>query len=136
MTKDELIARLTELGKKLNRDVLFTGSKEELALRVAELEEELEGDGGDSSGDIIHAQVGGAHSELMGDGATPSEKGKASTEQSAGDLVLVETCATVHVDAWHQTRNEKMVIVPPGVIIRISLRDATTLIDMGLARQP
>ncbi|KAA2015725.1 DNA-packaging protein FI [Escherichia coli] len=42
MTKDELIARLRSLGEQLNRDVSLTGTKEELALRVAELEEELE----------------------------------------------------------------------------------------------
>ena len=39
MTKDELIARLQVLGEQLNRDVSLTGTKEELALRVAELEE-------------------------------------------------------------------------------------------------
>lgn len=42
MTKDELIARLRSLGEQLNRDVSLTGTKEELALRVAELEEELD----------------------------------------------------------------------------------------------
>ena len=42
MTKDELIARLRSLGEQLNRDVNLTGTKEELALRVAELEEELD----------------------------------------------------------------------------------------------
>ncbi|HAH1460783.1 TPA: hypothetical protein GFY33_27140 [Escherichia coli] len=35
MTKDELIARLRSLGEQLNRDVSLTGTKEELALRVA-----------------------------------------------------------------------------------------------------
>lgn len=42
MTKDELIVRLRSLGEQLNRDVSLTGTKEELALRVAELEEELD----------------------------------------------------------------------------------------------
>ena len=42
MTKDELIARLRSLGEQLNRDISLTGTKEELALRVAELEEELD----------------------------------------------------------------------------------------------
>ncbi|RDO54742.1 hypothetical protein C4A74_03401 [Escherichia coli] len=42
MTKDELIARLQVLGEQLNRDVSLTGTKEELVLRVAELEEELD----------------------------------------------------------------------------------------------
>lgn len=42
MTKDELIARLQVLGEQLNRDVSLMGTKEELVLRVAELEEELD----------------------------------------------------------------------------------------------
>ncbi|CAD5663487.1 DNA packaging protein from bacteriophage origin [Escherichia coli] len=42
MTKDELIARLRSLGEQLNRDVSLTGTKEELALRVAELEGALQ----------------------------------------------------------------------------------------------
>ena len=37
MTKDELIARLKMLGAQLNREVSLAGSKEDLALRVAEL---------------------------------------------------------------------------------------------------
>ncbi|WP_408058566.1 DNA-packaging protein FI, partial [Undibacterium curvum] len=37
-----LIARLRSLGEQLNRDVSLTGTKEELALRVAELKEELD----------------------------------------------------------------------------------------------
>ncbi|GHL45160.1 hypothetical protein ECZU29_00100 [Escherichia coli] len=40
MTKGELIARLRSLGEQLNR--VISGTKEELALRVAELEEELD----------------------------------------------------------------------------------------------
>ena len=39
MTKDELIARLRSLGEQLNRDVSLTWTKEELVLRVADLEE-------------------------------------------------------------------------------------------------
>ena len=42
MTKDELIARLQVLGEQLNRDVSLTGTKEELVLRVAEQEEEID----------------------------------------------------------------------------------------------
>ncbi len=48
MTKDELIARLRSLGEQLNRDISLTGTKEELVLRVAELEEELD-DTGDTA---------------------------------------------------------------------------------------
>lgn len=44
MTKDELTGRLKALGVQLGREISLTGSKEELALRVAELEEELDDD--------------------------------------------------------------------------------------------
>jgi hypothetical protein len=63
MTKEELIARLKELGSMLNREISLTGSKEELALRIAELEEELGDDiddGGDSNEtgpEIRHPEV-------------------------------------------------------------------------------
>lgn len=57
MTKDELIARLRSLGEQLNRDISLTGTKEELALRVAELEEELD-DTGDTAGQRYPSQPG------------------------------------------------------------------------------
>jgi hypothetical protein len=42
--KDDLIARLKALGIELGREVNMSGSNEELALRIAELEEELNDD--------------------------------------------------------------------------------------------
>ncbi|ELF9390275.1 DNA-packaging protein, partial [Salmonella enterica] len=40
--KEKLIARLNELGMKLNREVSTSGTIQELTMRIAELEEELE----------------------------------------------------------------------------------------------
>jgi hypothetical protein len=45
--KETLIARLKELGVKLDREVNVTGTIQELTLRISELEEELDEDGGE-----------------------------------------------------------------------------------------
>jgi hypothetical protein len=42
--KKDLIARLKALGAELGREVNLSGSNEEMALRIAELEEELNDD--------------------------------------------------------------------------------------------
>jgi hypothetical protein len=47
--KETLIARLKELGVKLDREVNVTGTIQELTLRISELEEELDGDGGEET---------------------------------------------------------------------------------------
>jgi hypothetical protein len=39
MSKKDLIARLKALGAELGREVNLSGSNEEMALRIAELEE-------------------------------------------------------------------------------------------------
>ncbi|ELR5602222.1 DNA-packaging protein, partial [Escherichia coli] len=43
--KEKLVARLKELGVKLDREVNVTGTIQELTLRISELEEELDEDG-------------------------------------------------------------------------------------------
>ncbi|MBU4683268.1 DNA-packaging protein [Cedecea davisae] len=126
MTKEELIARLKALGEKLNREVILTGSKEELALRVAELEEEIEEEGDESSGEgseAITAQPG-----------VSNMSAEAGTGTS-GDLVAVETLVTLHIEAFHATRKEAVSIVEPGVVIRVTESEADDLINQGLVRE-
>jgi hypothetical protein len=48
--KETLIARLKELGVKLDREVNVTGTIQELTLRISELEEELDEDGEEGGG--------------------------------------------------------------------------------------
>ncbi|HED3879272.1 TPA: DNA-packaging protein [Enterobacter hormaechei subsp. hoffmannii] len=110
--KEKLIARLSELGTQLNRDVSTSGTIKELTMRIAELEEELDGDSDFAD----------------------TEKTK-SVVTTTDDRVSVETLATLHVDALHATRNETISIVEPGVIIRVSEQDADELIEKGLARE-
>lgn len=98
MTKDELIARLRSLGEQLNRDVSLTGTKEELALRVAELEEELD-DTDDAAGQDTSVSpenaLTGHENEVVS--AQPD------TVTDTADLVTVVALVTLHTDALHAT---------------------------------
>ncbi|OWD38764.1 DNA packaging protein [Escherichia coli] len=106
MTKDELIARLQELGEQLNRDISLTGTKEELALRVAELEEELD-DTDDTAGQDTPLSpenvLTGHENEVVS--AQPD------TVTDTADLVTVVALVTLHTDALHATRDEAVVVV-------------------------
>lgn len=132
MAKEELIARLKELGIMLNREVSLNGSKEELALRIAELEEELN-DGGDSNeaGTENTAPGGeGNDSKAQNNVLIPAPQEK---KTGSGDLVAVKTCATLHLEALHAVKNEPVGIVLPGTTVRLSAQDAEELIAQGLA---
>ncbi|MBA7848837.1 DNA-packaging protein FI [Klebsiella sp. RHBSTW-00465] len=139
MTKEELIARLRELSIMLNRDVSLTGSKEELALRIAELEEEL-GDDADDGGDSNETATGNTASggevkdrPAQGNALTPASQ---ETQSASGDLVAVKTRATLHLEALHAVKNEKVSLVLPGTTVRVSAGDAEELIAQGLAVEP
>ncbi|EPG6449725.1 DNA packaging protein [Enterobacter hormaechei] len=134
--KEKLIARLSELGTQLNRDVSTSGTIQELTMRIAELEEELDGDT-----DSVDGENGEQNSSDSADSADNTGSDFADTEKTKSvvtttdDRVSVETLATLHVDALHATRNETISIVEPGVIIRVSEQDADELIEKGLARE-
>ncbi|WP_308472622.1 DNA-packaging protein FI, partial [Neisseria gonorrhoeae] len=109
------------------------GTIQELTMRIAELEEELDGDT-----DSVDGENGEQNSSDSADSAdsdfADTEKTK-SVVTTTDDRVSVETLATLHVDALHATRNETISIVEPGVIIRVSEQDADELIEKGLARE-
>ena len=135
--KEKLIARLNDLGTQLNREVSTSGMIQELTMRIAELEEELDGDASSVDGENVKEN---AHDSTDIDTDTDStendvaEAEKVKTEAvTTDDRVSVETLATLHVDALHATRNEPVSIVEPGVIIRVSEQDADDLIAKGLA---
>ncbi len=136
MTKEELIARLKELGSMLNREVSLTGSKEELALRVAELEEELGDDiddGGDSNETGTENTASGSEekdNDTQGNALTPAPQ---ETKFASDDLVAVKTLTTLHLEAFHAVKNEKLSLVLPGTTVRVSVGDAEELITRGLA---
>ena len=146
--KEKLIARLNDLGTQLNREVSTSGTIQELTMRIAELEEELDGDASSVDGENVKEN---AHDSTDIDTDTNidtdstdidstendvAEAEKVKTEAvTTDDRVSVETLATLHVEALHATRNEPVSIVEPGVIIRVSEQDADELIAKGLARE-
>ncbi len=130
MTKDELIARLRSLGEQLNRDVSLTGTKEELALRVAELEEELD-DTDDAAGQDTSVSpenaLTGHENEVVS--AQPD-----TVTLDTADLVTVVALVTLHTDALHATRDEAVAFVLPGTAFRVSAGVAAEMTERGLAR--
>ena len=130
MTKDELIARLRSLGEQLNRDVSLTGTKEELALRVAELEEELD-DTDDAAGQDTSVSPENA---LTGH---ENEVVSAQTDTvilDTSELVTVVALVTLHTDALHATRDEAVAFVLPGTAFRVSAGVSAEMTERGLAR--
>jgi len=131
--KETLIARLKELGKMLGRDVNTSGTIQELSMRIAELEEELDGDAGSVDGENGEENASGSTGSTDGDIADAAKEKKKAT--TTDDRITVETLATLHIDALHAMRNEPVSIAEPGVIIRVSEQDADELIAKGLARE-
>ncbi|WP_368531475.1 DNA-packaging protein FI [Enterobacter hormaechei] len=131
--KETLIARLKELGVKLDREVNVTGTIQELTLRISELEEELDEDGeeGEKVGSSTVISTSGQPGSDIASGSITENP--PSTE--IGALVAVETLVTLHINALHATRNESVSIVEPGVVIRVTDVEANDLISRELARE-
>lgn len=126
MTKDELIARLQVLGEQLNRDVSLTGTKEELVLRVAELEEELDDTADQDTPISPENALTGHENEVVS--AQPD------TVIDTAALVTVVALVTLHTDALHATRDEPVAFVLPGTAFRVSAGVAAEMTERGLAR--
>ncbi|MCX4178466.1 DNA-packaging protein FI [Enterobacter sp. HSTU-ASh6] len=134
--KEKLIARLNELGTQLNREVSTSGTIQELTMRIAELEEELDGDASSVDGENAEENAPDSTDSTDSTDSDVADAEKVKTEAvTTNDQVSVETLATLHVDALHATRNEPVSIVEPGVIIRVSEQGADELIAKGLARE-
>ncbi|WP_436629107.1 DNA-packaging protein FI [Klebsiella aerogenes] len=117
----------------LNREVSLTGSKEELALRIAELEEELGDDADDSNETGTGTTASGSEekdSDAQGNALTPAPQ---ETKSASDDLVAVKTLTTLHLEALHAVKNEQVSLVLPGTTVRVSAGDAEELIARGLA---
>ncbi|HEC5139895.1 TPA: DNA-packaging protein [Escherichia coli] len=134
--KEKLVDRLNELGTQLNREVSTSGTIQELTMRIAELEEELDGNAGSVDGENGVQNASDSTDSTDSTDNNVANVAKVKTESvTTDDRVSVETLATLHVDALHATRNEPVSIVEPGVIIRVSEQDADELIAKGLARE-
>lgn len=133
--KESLIARLKELGVKLDREVNVTGTIQELTLRISELEEELDEDGEEGDEVSVASTTAISTSGEPGSVNTSGSITENPASQEPGELVAVETLVTLHIDALHATRNESLSIVEPGVVIRVTDAEADELISQGLARE-
>lgn len=134
--KEKLIAHLNDLGTQLNREVSTSGTIQELTMRIAELEEELDGDA--SSIDGENGEKNAPDSTDSTDSTDSDVDGteKVKTEAvTTDDRVSVETLVTLHINALHATRNESVSIVEPGVVIRVTDVEANDLISRALARE-
>lgn len=132
--KETLIARLKELGVKLNREVNVTGTIQELTLRISELEEELDEDGEEGTEVSVASTAAISTSGQPGAENTSGSINENPASNEPGELVAVETLVTLHIDALHATRNECLSIVEPGVVIRVTDAEADELISQGLVR--
>ena len=133
--KETLIARLKELGVKLDREVNVTGTIQELTLRISELEEELDEDGEEGTEVSVASTAAISTSGQPGAENTSGSINENPASNEPGELVAVETLVTLHIDALHATRNESLSIVEPGVVIRVTDAEATELVSQGLARE-
>lgn len=133
--KETLIARLKELGVKLDREVNVTGTIQELTLRISELEEELDEDGEEGADVSVASTAAISTSDHPGAENTSGSIFENPASNEPSDLVAVETLVTLHIDALHATRNECLSIVEPGVVIRVTDAEADELISQGLTRE-
>lgn len=130
--KEKLIARLNELGVQLSREVNTGGTIQELSMRIAELEEELE-EGTDTDGGENGGVSGGGDSIDSVEPAPPANTVLSGSTE--GSLVAVETLATLHIEALHANRDEQVSIVEAGTVIRVTETDADSLVALGLVRE-
>lgn len=127
--KDELIAKLGELGKVLDRELSTEGTIADLQLRIREAEEEIEaleedGDGTDGAG-------GGGGSGTLP--ATPGDELQPMAPKSEGDIewVMVRVLTTLHINALHETRNQPVKMAYAGDTVRVLASDVDELEDAG-----
>lgn len=130
--KEKLIARLNELGAQLGRGVNTSGTIQELSMRIAELEEEL-----NDGTDIDSVENGGVSDGSASIGAVEPVPPVDTVLSGRTDdsLMAVETLATLHIEALHATREERVSIVEAGTVIRVTEADADSLVALGLVRE-
>lgn len=133
-TKDELIAKLGELGKVLGRELSAEGTIADLQLRIREAEEEIEAleeDGDGSTGGTGGALGSGLLPAAPGDELQPS----APKSEGAIEWVTVRVLTTLHINALHETRNQPVKMAYAGDTVRVLASDVDELEDAGHATE-
>ena len=108
---------------ELGREVNLSGSNEELALRIAELEEELNDDEPPDPDTVVAGTVS----------AVSSNTTTGMKENPPAELVTVNVLTTLHINALHEASNEQVAIAEPGTKIRVNPDIAGSLVLSGLA---
>jgi hypothetical protein len=96
-----------------------------MALRIAELEEELNDDDALPGPDVV---TGGTV-----DAISINTPPVANENLRAADLVTVKALVTLHINALHETSNELVAIAEAGVTVRVTQDIAADLDRSGLA---
>lgn len=129
MTKDDIIKRLTVLGNKLERTVSVSGTKEELEMRLRELEDEYAAihDGENDtplSTDSDNRDAVSSETVLT---ETPSV-----ATASLPERVTVTALKTLHIAGWHEAREERVEFVCSKTVFRVLADEVDALRAAGL----
>lgn len=130
MTKNEMIQRLDELSKLLDRKLATSGSTAELEILLRESEEEYaamnESTGENTDGD--------ANENTGKNTGNAPITGDTKAEEPSG-LIQVIALKTLHMNALHETEDKVIQVVLAGEVARLELDQATTLIKKGLVSE-
>ncbi|EMF6669783.1 hypothetical protein RGI97_002808 [Serratia marcescens] len=129
-TKDDLIAKLGELSKVLDRELSAEGTIADLQLRIREAEEEIEAleeDGDDTDGGTVGPSGSGPLLQ------TTTEQRQPMATKSEGEIewVTVRVLTTLHINALHETRNQPVKMAYVGDTVRVLASDVDELEDAG-----
>ena len=133
MTKDDIIKRLKVLGNELGRAVSVSDTKEELEMRLRELEEEraeMHSENDDTPISTDNDTRVTASSETVST-ETPSET-KAPSTASTPQRVTVTALQSLHIDGWHEQRDEKVEFVFAKTVFRVLADKVDALREAGL----
>lgn len=135
MTKDDIIKRLNVLSNALGRTVSVSGTKEELKMRLRELEEER-AEINDENDDVPVSSDNDSRVTTLPDTESTENASETQTDSTASttDRVTVTALKTLHVDGWHAHRDEKVEFVSAKTVFRVSAASAVELRRTGLVQ--
>lgn len=118
--KDELIGQLQALSVKLGRDADIGGTVAELQMRIREAQDELDAlnddDGNEQTSVVLPAEINNDVSTLV----------------DKTSWVPAVACKTLHIRALHAERDEALVLICAGELLRVAADEADALATAGL----
>lgn len=138
MTKNDIIKRLTVLGNELERTVSVSGTKEELEMRLRELEDEYAAihDGENDTPLSTDSNNSSISTETDNRDAVSSETVLIETPSvataSLPERVTVTALKTLHIAGWHEDREERVEFVSSNTVFRVLADEVDALRAAGL----